>query len=137
MDPNAVFPARQPAPSESALKSALGKTSATLQAIEQAVRTNAPSAEWVWQYSGRSGWYRLLVVKKRRLFYLVPRRGDFRLSLIVGDKALAELKHGPFAPTVTALCAEAKRYPEGTAFGFDGHADPLLIAAFITAKQAH
>lgn len=136
MDAAAAFPDSGHEPNETELKIALGKSFDIVAQIEAAVREKALGAEWIWQYSERSGWYRLLVWKKRRLFYLMPKAGAFRLSLIIGDKAIARLKRGEFAADLERLLPSAKRYPEGTAFSFDETVNPALVAAFVLAKFA-
>ncbi len=136
LDPNAAFPDHDHEPSEADLKSALGAGYAPIQKIEKTVRGLEPAAEAIWQYSERSGWYRLLVLKKRRLFYLIPKKGDFRLMLILGGKALELLERGPVAGEVRELRKTAKRYPEGTAFSFGCDADPKVVAALVMAKLA-
>ena len=76
--------------------------------------------------------------KKRRLFYLVPVRDGFRLSLIIEDKAIAALQAGARAKQIPGLLKEAKRYPEGTAFSFNGQTLNVdLAVAFLEAKISH
>ena len=91
-----------------------------------------------WEYSPRSGWHLIYNRKKRWIFYLIPTRGGFRLSLILGGKAVAALQAGPSAKTMPALLKEAKRYPEGTAFSFNGQTLEVDVAvALLEAKIAH
>ena len=69
-----------------------------------------------WEYSPRSGWHLIYNRKKRWIFYLIPTRGGFRLSLL----------------------KEAKRYPEGTAFSLTGQTlDIELAVALLEVKIAH
>jgi len=138
MDPAAAFPDATHQPAEADLKAALGPVIAPIKAVFAALRAAQPTVAMEWKYSERSGWHQIHSLKKRRLCYLVPRHEDFRLALILGDKALALLKQGPFAKQTTRLLKTAKRYPEGTAFSFDRrNFDPDLIAALLAAKVAH
>ena len=56
--------------------------------------------------------------------------------MILGDKALATLKQGSHARTVTSLLSSAKHYPEGTAFDFNQHTwRPEVVCALLSAKM--
>jgi len=138
MDPAAAFPDAQQPPRDADLKAALGRAAAPVAAVSANLRAAAPAVATDWQFSARSGWYQVHLLKKRRLFYLVPKRGDFRVSMILGDKAVALLLKGPFAERTAELLTTAKRYPEGTAFLFDRTSlDPELLKAILAAKLAH
>lgn len=137
VDPAAAFPDQSSPPVDDDLKSALGAAFAPIAEVFAHVRIAFPPATAAWQYSGQAGWYRVAILKKRRLFYLVPKRGDFRLSLILGRKAIAALEAGPHAREIAALLKTAKRYPEGTAFSFDRTScEPAVVAALLDAKLA-
>lgn len=138
MDPAAAFPDAKTRPTTAELHAALGPAAAPLGTVIAAVCAAHPDITIVWQFSPRSGWYQLLQRRKRRLLYLVPRHDDFRAMMILGGKALAELKAGPHARKMPALLKGAKRYPEGTAFTFTrATLDPGLLTAFLAAKLAH
>jgi len=64
------------------LEIALGAAFSPIGEIIVSLRSSCPNASAAWQYSTQSGWYRVALLKKRRLFYLAPKQGDFRLSLI-------------------------------------------------------
>jgi hypothetical protein len=135
--PAIVFPDPAGAPTAEELNSVLGQARTIIETLEDSVHRTAPAAEWEWQYSKRSGWYRLLVVRQRRLFYFVPKPEGFRISLVLGGRAMKWLHDGPYAQEFLALAATAVRYPEGTAFAFDEESDPQLIAEFVAAKLAY
>lgn len=138
LDPAAAFPDAQRKPTDDELKTVLGPAFASLEPVLASVAKTCPAATVAWQFSNQAGWYRVAVLKKRRLFYLVPKRGEFRLSLILGGKAIASLQEGPRARATERLLKTAKRYPEGTAFEFTAAScDAALIAAMLTAKLAH
>lgn len=138
MDPAAAFPHAARPPSDAELAAALGETSPVIEAFLDQVRSLQSGVTTDWKYTDRSGWYRVHLLKKRRLFYLIPKRDDFRLMMIIGDKALALLQDGPFARRTAARLETAKRYPEGTAFTFDRRTfAPDLLLAFVAAKLAH
>jgi hypothetical protein len=135
MDPAAAFPDPKQAPVETDLRAALGVAFAPIDQILTGLRSAHPNVTGAWQFSARVGWYYVQLLAKRRLLYLVPRRRDFRLSIILGGKALAALKAGPFRARLAKLLKAARRYPEGTAFTFEGTStDPELFAAMLEAK---
>ena len=137
IDPDAAFPDRKREPTDADLNEAVGAASPAIVTLFARLQTAAPKVSQAWQYSERSGWYRLSLLGKRRLLYLVPKRGDFRLMMILGGKAVASLKEGPHAREITELLKKAKRYPEGTAFSFDRKSDLKIITALLQAKLAH
>ena len=135
MDPLAAFPDPAQPPDDSSLESALGSAWPAIGGIIRHLHATHPAVTSAWQFSKQSGWYQLQILKKRRLLYLVPKRGNFRLMMILGRKAVARLQAGPFASHVNRLLKAAKHYPEGTAFTFDRTStDPDLLAAFLEAK---
>ena len=137
MDPAAAFPDAQQKPGEADWKAALGRAAPPVAAVLAQLRAAQPAVTLEWHFSARAGWHQIHFLKKRRLFYLVPKRGDFRVSLILGGKAIAGLMKGPFAERTAELLPAAKRYPEGTAFSFDRRTlDPPLLGAFLAAKLA-
>ena len=138
LNPDAAFPDKAHQPAESDLPGALGDSFGPLSKILERLRGTHPDIAPEWKCSPRAGWHLIYSRKKRRLFYLVPVRGNFRLSLILGDKAIAGLQAGPCAKQVPALLNEAKRYPEGTAFSFNGQTLNVdLVVAFLEAKIAY
>ncbi len=138
LDPAAAFPNEKRPPAESDLPSALGRAFVPLAKVLERLRSAHPDVAPEWKYSPRSGWHLIYSRKQRRLFYLIPAHGDFRLSLLLGDKAIAALQTGPCAKNMPALLKTAKRYPEGTAFSFRGATlDVELTVALLEAKLAH
>ncbi|MGO9337944.1 MAG: DUF3788 domain-containing protein [Terracidiphilus sp.] len=69
--------------------------------------------EWH-QTSPKYGWALRLCVKKRRIVYLSPCSGCFRVALVLGDKAIAAARKGNLPPTLIETIDESPRYPEGT-----------------------
>lgn len=137
-DPTAAFPDADATPNDRDLAKTLGTAFAPLEKVFAWVAKTHPEATVNWQYSGQAGWYRMAVLKKRRLFYLVPKQGNFRLSLILGGKAIESLKSGKRSAQIATLLKTAKKYPEGTALDFDSAScDAALIADLITAKLEH
>lgn len=137
LDPLAAFPDENTQPNDAALQTALGGAFGPIEEILAGVNALWPNASGEWKFSKQSGWYRVAVLKKRHLFYLVPQRGSFRLSVILGDRAIAAVQSGAHRKRVEQLLRTAKRYPEGTAFAFEpAGCDPGLVVALLAAKLA-
>lgn len=138
MDPTVAFPEAEQPPGVADLNEALGAAAMQVEVLLARLHTAHPAMTAAWQFSPRAGWHRIHFLKKRRLFYLVPKHEDFRLSLILGPRALADLHEGPFAAETDRLLPTAKRYPEGTAFSFNSRTlNPDLVLAFLAAKLEH
>lgn len=124
-------------PGDDDLKKALGRAYVPLAKVTAWLRSAQPAVAIDERFPAQSGWHRIYVLKKRRLFYLVPKRGDFRFSMVLGDKAIARLKQGDFADQFQPLLKGARRYAEGTAFIFDRKSfAPPLVIALLEAKMA-
>lgn len=109
-----------------------------LDAFSRWLEGSYPAATHEWRFSAQSGWHEIPSIKKRRLLYFIPKQGDFRVSLIIGEKAVGRLKQGPLQAEFQGLLKEAKCYPEGIAFTLDKvtlRAD--LLIAMIEAKLAN
>jgi hypothetical protein len=133
----AVFRNPPPGLSEDDFVRLLGRAFTRFERVCLWLRTVHPNVTVDERFSAQSGWHRIYVLKKRRLFYLVPKSRDFRFSMILGDKALALHAHGEFASRIKVLLKDAKRYPEGTAFIFDRKSfDPEIVIALLKAKLA-
>ncbi len=131
----AAFPDATHRPDESELPGVLGEAFPPVGEVLNRLHAHHPDVTSAWQYSGQVGWYQVQLLKKRRLLYLVPKRGNFRLAIILGGKAVATLKAGPLASRVTRLLKNTRHYPEGTMFEFDRTSlDPDLLTDFLEAK---
>ena len=60
------------------------------------------------------GWNLIAKAKKRRIVYLGPCNGCFRVSFVLGDKAMAAARAGDFSKPIVKILDEAPRYAEGT-----------------------
>lgn len=123
------------APIDDNLKAMLGQAFPVLEELLTALHDIYPDIIHDWMFSHRAGWYQIWLLNSHRLFYLMPKRGEFQLNLLLGERAIAAMQNGPYARQINALVAIAKRYPEGYAFTFT--ADDLnanLLLAMIEAK---
>lgn len=69
--------------------------------------------EWT-SYSPKYGWALRVKRKKRNIVYMAPGQDCFRVSFILGDKAVAAAHSTRLPKAVTKALDEAPRYPEGT-----------------------
>jgi len=71
--------------------------------------------EQEWKSSSpKYGWTLILILKKRRIVYLSPCAGCFRVSFILGDRAVAAARASSLPKPILKLLDEAPRYSEGT-----------------------
>ncbi len=69
--------------------------------------------EWK-SVSPKYGWGLRPALDKRTIFYLGPCQGCFRVSFVLGDKAVAALRASDLPKSLIKEIASAKRYVEGT-----------------------
>ncbi len=65
--------------------------------------------------SPKYGWALRLNVKKRRIVYLNPCSGCFRVAFVLGDKAVAAARKCGLPASLLEAIDQGPRYPEGTA----------------------
>jgi hypothetical protein len=70
--------------------------------------------EWKSVSPKKHGWALRPAVKKRTILYLGPCKDCFRVSFVLGDKAVAAARTIDLPKAVLKEIAEAKRYAEGT-----------------------
>jgi len=123
---------------DEALRVLLGRNYDPLAGVINWLRSGHPAVTVDERFGGQAGWHRIYLLKKRRLFYLAPKSGDFRFAMILGDRAIDRVRQGAAAGSFEGLLRDAKRYGEGTAFIFDARSfDPPLVTALLEAKLAH
>lgn len=116
--PNAfIGKTTEPTPAE--LAAALGQThSLWLQLVESLLKEpGVTETEWN-SLKPKYGWSLILKSKKRRIAYLGPCAGMFRVSFVLGDRAVAAAREGGLSKSVLKLLEEAPHYPEGTGLRF-------------------
>lgn len=112
--PNAfIGRADQPAPHEVA--AALGAAAPLWNGLVSWLAMEKGVAEQEWKSVSRKyGWALRLKLKKRTILYLGPCDGCFRVSFVLGDRAVAAARLSDLPAAVTKALDEAPKYAEGT-----------------------
>jgi len=110
MSPNA-FIGRTKAPTDAELSAELG--AARVLWDELLAELALPIQEWN-TYSPKAGWSMKVKRGKRTILYLTPCHSRFRVSFILGAKAVAAARQSKLPKAVIKIIDEAPRYPEGT-----------------------
>ena len=79
------------APDDDAFETMLGAAFAPVGEIFSRLRDTLPGISHASHYSQKSGWYGVVSLKRRRFLYLIPKHNDFRLSSIIGPRAITSL----------------------------------------------
>jgi hypothetical protein len=87
----------------------------------------------------RYGWSLRLRKKDRTIVYLAPCLGCFRVSLVLGPRAMEVVQEIRFPPSVQQAIAEAPHYAEGTGIRLIVHrpADLLPVRTLAEIKLAN
>ncbi|HVU31829.1 MAG TPA: DUF3788 family protein [Opitutaceae bacterium] len=136
---DAAFPDEQSAPDPDEIEDLLASAPfAGIARFFAWLDRTYPAVASEWKYSPHSGWYEIPHLHGRRLCYFIPKQQDFRLNVVLGDRAILSLARTEHAKAVTHQLKGATRYPEGTLFSFDRHTfDCDLVIALLAAKLHH
>jgi hypothetical protein len=73
-----------------------------------------------WRFTGEQcGWSLRIKRKKRTIIYLLPCRKYFRVTLILGDKAVKKALQSALPNSLVKEIRLAKKYPEGRVLRFE------------------
>jgi hypothetical protein len=112
--PNA-FIGKTTIPSTQELSAALGPSLAVWNELIDSLHADHAVTEMEWNsLKPKYGWHLIAKSKKRRIVYLGPCAGCFRVSFVLGDRAMAAARAGSFSKAVVKILEEAPHYPEGT-----------------------
>lgn len=95
--------------------------------------------EWKSVSPKKYGWGLRPALKKRTILYLGPCEGCFRVSFVLGDKALAAALASDLPKVVLKEISEAKRYAEGTGVRLivRKHEDLAVVRKLVDIKLAN
>jgi hypothetical protein len=115
MDSSNAFIGKATEPTPEELATVLGPTSELWQELVHSLINEPGVTEIEWNsLKPKYGWNLILKAKKRRIVYLGPCTECFKVSFVLGDKAMAAARSGNFAKTIVKILNEAPHYPEGT-----------------------
>lgn len=106
-------------PSDGDLRKKLGRSYKLFEETVISLQFDQQGIVFEWKFSKTAGWYLIVLKKKRRLFYFIPKERDFSFRMLFGDKAINKIKKGGFSKVVKEMITKAKKYPEGTLVEFD------------------
>ncbi len=110
-----IFSDKNKIPDQALLKKALKKTYDYWADIRSHIYSEYPDAREAWNYSGeKSGWTFRVMDKKRVIIYFMPLDGNFRISMVLGKKAVMEALSSKISADVKSIIRSAKVYGEGT-----------------------
>ena len=110
MSPNAFIGRTKP-PTDDELSAELGAVRALWD--ELLADLALPAQEWN-SYSPKAGWSLKLKQGKRTILYFSPCQGSFRVTFILGARAVAAARESKLSKATMKILDEAPRYPEGT-----------------------
>ena len=109
-----AFIGRKNPPTETEVSTALGASAATWQELIECLSDQGiVGPEWR-SVSPKYGWGLRPALKKRTILYLGPCDGCFRVSFVLGDRAVAAARATKLPKNVLKAIDEARRYAEGT-----------------------
>jgi hypothetical protein len=123
-----AFIGKAEAPSDADLTAELGTARARWDRVCAGLKL---PGEWH-SYSKKAGWSMRLKKGERNIAYLLPGRGEFEVSMALGDRAVAAARERGLA----AMVDGAKRYAEGTAvrFAVKGPRDIATLRKLVEIK---
>jgi len=114
MDSQNAFIGRTTQPSAKDLAAALGDSLDAWNELTRWLTSKSISAREWHSISPKYGWALRPKLKSRTILYMSPCAGCFRVSLVLGDRAVAAARASDLPKAVLKEIAEARRYAEGT-----------------------
>ena len=107
-------------PTDQTLAEKLGDAYPFWQEIKQYTNELVGETKDEWKFYGQKyGWQLKTLLKKRDLFFLIPYDSYFKIVLIFGDKAVAEIEKSEISEKIKNNIINAKKYMEGRGIGID------------------
>jgi hypothetical protein len=117
MSDTSIFTDKDTKPTEADIRDALGKMYRSWQRIKEYAIKHGPGIE-EWHYS-RSGWNCRIKGKKSIIIYLMPCKGNYKTSFVLGAKATTDALGSNIPESIKKLIGEAKVYAEGRGIRID------------------
>ena len=101
-------------PDDAALLSVLGKSKGLWDAILEHLQEEYPGTRCAWEFmSPKYGWILRPKPKKRMILYMIPGKGSFGVSFVLGGKAVAAAEQSMLSDDVLEAIRGARQYAEG------------------------
>ena len=139
MDAVNAFIGKAEKPTDPDLAAALGASKPVWdRLVAELAEQEVDIQEWKC-YSKKYGWSLLLKRRKRTILYLGPCQGCFRVSFVLGGKAVEAARAGRLSKKALQILAEAPKYPEGTGVRLiiKAPGDLALVRTLTAAKLAN
>jgi len=119
MQPNAfIGETKEPTPDR--LSEVLGRSAKLWGQLLARLAEDCNLVDQEWKsYSAKTGWAMRLKVKKRNILYLVPYAGSFRVTFVLGGRAVEDALRSKLSRKVREAVDAGKPYPEGTLIDLD------------------
>ena len=115
-----IFMDKSIKPSDTDLKSALGKNYSFWCLISEYVYSQYSNSVSEWKYPGaKYGWSFRIKDKKRVIVYLLPRKGFFKAAFMFGQKASDEIIKSNVSNEIKEELRNARVYAEGRGIRID------------------
>jgi len=134
--PNA-FIGKAEQPTDADLARALGTTKLLWDQLIADMADRHMVAVQEWKHSSpKTGWSLLLKRAKRTILWMAPCEGGFRVSLILGERALMSARQSGLSARLLKIIDEAPKYPEGKGIRLQikGPRDIALVMKLAVAK---
>lgn len=101
-------------PTDEDLSEVLGNSYKHWQEIKKFLNEEFGNVVDDWKFYGQKyGWSLKMLLKKRNLFFFVPRNNMFKISFVFGDKAVAAVEKSDLPKEIIEELKNAKKYMEG------------------------
>jgi hypothetical protein len=139
LTPNA-FIGRTAPPADEDLTAALGSTRPLWDQALATLASRFELPDWEWtSYSPKAGWSVRIRKGKRNILYMTPLAGAFRISFILGGKAVKAAQESKTPARVLKMIEGGTKYPEGLGIRWDVKTakDLAPIEPLTALKLAH
>jgi hypothetical protein len=107
-------------PNNDMIASALGGAYSLWEELKNHMYEEYPAITEEWKFYGKAaGWSCKIVSKKRNLLFFVPLKDDFRLRIVLGEKATAVAESAKLPSEMKQSIREATVYAEGRSIDID------------------
>jgi hypothetical protein len=135
-----AFEGKAERPTAAEIAAVLGASAATWNSLIDwlAAEHKVTTQEWK-SLSPKHGWSLRLKLKQRTIVYLAPCNGCFRVSFVLGDRAVEAVRHSSLPRAIISIVQQSPRYPEGTGVRLvaKGMKDLPAFRKLVEIKLAH